>query len=393
MWIEWYLFADLIQQTYLKLQQTVQKMTPQGVFLDADGLAEIDLGNGEHYSAKEALNMYFQTGSIIGRSLTSEGDPNPGKVPIQELPGSNPTQLEALIGYMNFNIDQIRAVTGVNEARDGSDPDQYSLVGVQKLAAANSNTATRHILHASNYITKKLAEGICQRFQDVIEFHPTKEEFIGAIGRFSVGSLEELNNVHLHDFGIQIELEPDEDEQQLVEANIQQALAQQLITLGDAIAVRQIKNVKLANEFLKVRFRAKKKQDQEDAAANAQSQAEAQAQAQQAIENAKAQSEAIKNQSKIQVEQSKVQSEIEKLHVEAQQKKELMLLEFELNVKLKQMELEANAQTEMLKMQGQAQADTISSPPTNPKPKKPFESAKNDTLEGGQITSNQFEPK
>ena len=386
-------FADLIQQTYLKLQQTVQKMTPQGVFLDADGLAEIDLGNGEHYSAKEALNMYFQTGSIIGRSLTSEGDPNPGKVPIQELPGSNPTQLEALIGYMNFNIDQIRAVTGVNEARDGSDPDQYSLVGVQKLAAANSNTATRHILHASNYITKKLAEGICQRFQDVIEFHPTKEEFIGAIGRFSVGSLEELNNVHLHDFGIQIELEPDEDEQQLVEANIQQALAQQLITLGDAIAVRQIKNVKLANEFLKVRFRAKKKQDQEDAAANAQSQAEAQAQAQQAIENAKAQSEAIKNQSKIQVEQSKVQSEIEKLHVEAQQKKELMLLEFELNVKLKQMELEANAQTEMLKMQGQAQADTIASPPSNPKPKKAFESAKNDTLEGGQITSNQFEPK
>ena len=388
-------FADLIQQTYLKLQQTVQKMTPAGVYLDADGLAEIDLGNGEHYSAKEALNMYFQTGSVIGRSLTSEGDPNPGKIPIQELPGSNPTQLEALIGYMNFNIEQIRAVTGVNEARDGSDPDQYSLVGVQKLAAANSNTATRHILHASNYITKMLAKGVCIRFKDVMEFHPAKESFIGAIGRFSVGSLEELNNVPLHEFGIQIELEPDEAEQQLVEANIQAALAKDQILLADAIAIRQIKNVKLANEYLKYRFKKKQEDDQANAAANAESQAQAQAQAQQAIEQAKAQSEAIKNESKIQVEQSKVESEIRKLEVEAKHKKDLMLLEFELNVKLKQMELEANHNTEMAKLAGApgGEGQGLDSPPKDPKPKKAFESKKNDTLEGGQITSNQFGPK
>ena len=388
-------FADLIQQTYLKLQQTVQKMTPAGVFLDADGLAEIDLGNGEHYSAKEALNMYFQTGSVIGRSLTSEGDPNPGKIPIQELPGSNPTQLEALIGYMNFNIDQIRAVTGINEARDGSDPDQYSLVGVQKLAAANSNTATRHILHASNYITKKLAEGICIRFKDVMEFHPAKEAFIGAIGRFSVGSLEELSNVPLHEFGIEIEVEPDEDEKQLIEANIQAALAKDQILLADAIAIRQIKNVKLANEYLIFRFKKKQEADQANAAANAQSQAEAQAQAQQAIEQAKAQAESIKNESKIAVENAKIQTEIQKIEVEAQQKKELMMLEFELNMRLKQMELNMSHNTEMAKISAQGQGDQgpLSSPPSNPKPKKAFESKKNDTIEGGQITTNQFEPK
>ncbi len=385
-------FADLIQQTYLKLQQSVQKMTPSGVFLDADGLAEIDLGNGTHYTAKEALNMYFQTGSVIGRSLTSEGDPNPGKIPIQELPGSNPTQLEALIGYMNFNIDQIRQVTGVNEARDGSDPDQYSLVGVQKLAAANSNTATRHINHASQYLTRRLAEGICTRFKDVLEFHPAKESFIGAIGRFSVGSLEELKNVPAHEFGIQIELDPDEDEKQIVEANIQAALAKDQILLADAIAVRQIKNVKLANEYLKFRFKKKQEQDQQNAQANAQAQAEAQAQAQQAIENAKAQSETIKNESKIAVERAKIESEIKKIEVEAQQKKELMQFEFELNMKLKMLEIQGNMDTEKMKMDG-ANENSIASPPTDPKPQKAFESKKNDTLEGGQITTNQFDPR
>ena len=152
-------YADLIQLTHLKLQQAIQRMTPSGVYLDADGIAEVDLGNGTNYNAQEALNMYFQTGSIIGRSLTVDGDGNTGRVPIQELPGGGGQQIQVLIGAYNNYLQMIRDITGLNEARDGSDPDPNSLVGVQKLAAANSNTATRHILHSSmkafdkNYLT------------------------------------------------------------------------------------------------------------------------------------------------------------------------------------------------------------------------------------------------
>ena len=131
-------YADLIQLTHLKLQQAIQRMTPSGVYVDADGLAEIDLGNGTSYNPQEALNMYFQTGSIIGRSLTVEGDPNPGKVPIQELPGGGGNQVQLLIGAYNQYLQKIRDITGLNEARDGSDPDPKALVGVQKMAAANS---------------------------------------------------------------------------------------------------------------------------------------------------------------------------------------------------------------------------------------------------------------
>ena len=217
-------YADLIQLTHLKLQQAIQRMTPSGVYLDADGLAEIDLGNGTSYNPQEALNMYFQTGSIIGRSLTVEGDQNPGKVPIQELPGGGGGQIQVLIGAYNQYIQMMRDVTGLNEARDGSDPDPKALVGVQKLAAANSNVATRHILQASMAITVTLAECIALRFKDVLNFHPTKEAFIGALGMFSVGSLEELKNLNLHDFGIFLELEPDEEAKTMLESNIHTAL-------------------------------------------------------------------------------------------------------------------------------------------------------------------------
>jgi len=391
-------YADLVQLTHLKLQQAIQRMTPSGVFIDADGLAEVDLGNGTSYNAQEALNMYFSTGSIIGRSLTVEGDPNPGRVPIQELPGSQGGQIQVLVGAYNQYIQMMRDVTGLNEARDGSDPDPNSLVGVQKLAAANSNTATRHILSSSMYITLSLAEAICLRFKDVLEFHPTKEAFIGALGQFSVASLEEMKNLHLHDFGIFLELMPDEEEKSLLEANIQMALSRDSINLEDAIDIREVKNLKLANQLLKIRRIRKQQMDQQQAQAASVAQAEAQGAAQVQIEEAKAQAEQVKTESKIQYRQADIEFEIKKLEVEAQTKKELMQFEYELNVQLK--ELELKAQKELVEQQNQTQKDvasiktstaTLSGPPSSGKPAKSFESKGNDVLGG--IDLSRFSPK
>ena len=397
-------FADLIQLTHLKLQQTIQRLTPSGVYLDADGLAEIDLGNGTSYNPQEALNMYFQTGSIIGRSLTQDGDPNPGKVPIQELPGGGGGQVEILIGAYNQYLQNIRDITGLNEARAADDPDPYALVGVQKLAAANSNTATRHIMFAGLSIFLRLAEAISLRFKDVLQFHPQKEAFINSIGRFSVGSLKEMENLHIHDFGIFLEVEPDEEEKQLLEANIQAALAKDSIFLEDAIDIREIKNTKLANQLLKYRRIRKQEQDQQNAESTQKAQAEAQAQAQAQIEQAKAQSEQIITQSKIQLEDAKTNFEIKKLGVDVDAKKELMQYEFDLNLKLKQMEI--GAQKDMANLNAKNSVEVAEknnqsaekrekmkqgSVKGSGKPKKSFESAGNDVLGG--IDLGDFEPK
>ena len=372
-------YADLIQLTHLKLQQVIQRMTPSGVYLDADGLAEIDLGNGTNYNPQEALNLYFQTGSVIGRSMTVDGDMNPGKVPIQELPGGGGQQSQALIQAYNYYLQMLRDVTGLNEARDGSDPDPYALVGVQKLAAANSNTATRHILHSSLYITSTLAEAISVRIKDVLAYHPQRDAMIGGIGRFSVGALKEMDNLHMHDFGIFLELDPDEDEKQLVENNIQVALSRDQIHLEDIIDIRQVKNIKLANQLLKYRRTKKEATDQLKAERNIAAQSQANAQAAQAAEMAKAQSENMKVEAKGKLAQLQAQLDIQKLESEAQTKRELMQYEFDLNMKLKGMELDAKKQIELQK------------PVSNPEPKKAFESAGNDVLGG--IDLSRFEPR
>jgi hypothetical protein len=394
-------FADMIQLTHLKLQQVLSRMVPDGVYLDADGLAEIDLGNGTNYNPQEALNMFFQTGSVIGRSFTSEGDLNPGKVPIQEIQSSNGSaKMQSLIGTYNYYLQMIRDTTGLNEARDGSMPDKNALVGVQKLAAANSNTATRHILQAGLFLTQDVSECLSLRISDILEYSPTADAFIQAIGSHNVATLEEMSELHLYDFGIFIELMPDEEEKAMLENNIQVALQQQLIELTDAIDLREIKSIKLANQLLKIRRQQKLERDQVIAQQNIQAQAQANMQTQQASAQLEVQKEQAKAQAEAQLEQMKAQMEAQKMQQEVQHKKELMELEFMMNMQLKNMEVEAqkskekekeDRKDERTRIQATQQSELIDQRKSE-KPPKNFESAGNDILGGG-FDLGAFDPR
>jgi len=385
-------FADMIQLTHLKLQQVLSRMVPDGVYLDADGLAEVDLGNGTNYNPQEALNMFFQTGSIIGRSFTSEGDMNPGKVPIQEITsGSGGNKMQALIGNYNYYLQMIRDVTGLNEARDGSMPDKNALVGVQKLAAANSNTATRHILQAGLYLTAETAECLSLRISDIIEYSPTRDAFIQAIGAHNVATLEEMSELHLYDFGIFIELQPDEEEKAVLENNIQMALQQQSIELEDAIDLREIRNIKLANSLLKIRRKKKEAKDRQLQMENIQAQTQSNTQAAQAAAQTEVQKEQALAQGKAQFEQMKAQIDSQKMQQEAELKKELMALEFQYNMQLKGVEVggmkerekqKEDRKDERTKIQATQQSEMIEQRKSG-KPPKNFESAGNDILGGG----------
>ena len=394
-------FADMIQLTHLKLQQVLSRMTPDGVYLDADGLAEVDLGNGTNYNPQEALNMFFQTGSVIGRSFTSEGDLNPGKVPIQEITsGSGGNKMQALIGNYNYYMQMIRDCTGLNEARDGSMPDKNALVGIQKLAAANSNTATRHILQAGLYLTAETAECLSLRISDILEYSPTADAFIQAIGSHNVATLEEMSELHLYDFGIFLNLQPDEEEKAILENNIQMALQQQTIELEDAIDLREIKNIKLANQLLKIRRQKKQERDRQLQLENIQAQTQSNTQAAQAAAQMEVQKNQALTQSELQIEQTKAQLNAGKMQQEVAHKKELMALEFQYNMQLKGIEVDGmkgrekqkeDRKDERTKIQASQQSEMIEQRNSG-KPPKNFESAGNDILGGG-FDLGSFDPR
>ena len=393
-------FADMIQLTHLKLQQVMSRMIPDGIYLDADGLAEIDLGNGTNYNPQEALNMFFQTGSVIGRSMTADGDMNPGRVPIQEIRSGNGGQkLQSLIANYNYYLQMIRDTTGLNEARDGSTPDKNALVGIQKIAAANSNTATRHILQAGLFLTAEVAEALSLRISDIIEYSPTKDAFIQAIGAHNVATLEEMSELHLYDFGIFIELAPDEEEKALLENNIQQALSQKNIDLEDAIDLREIRNISLANQLLKIRRKQKQARDQQLQERNIQLQTQSNTQAAQNAAQIEMQKNQLMTQNEAQLEQMKNQLAIQKLQQEAEIKKQLMQVEFNMNMQLKQAEVEGmksrekekeDRKDERTRIQASQASELIDQRKSGSAPKR-FESSGNDVLGGFDLSG--FEPR
>ena len=332
-------FADLIQMTHLKIQQVVSRVVPDGVFIDADGLNEVDLGSGNAYNPEDALRLYFQTGSVVGRSYTQDGEYNNARVPITQLTSnSGASKMQMLIANYNHYLDMIRQVTGLNEARDGSTPDPNSLVGIQKLAALNSNTATRHILQGSLYVTRTIAECLSIRTADILEYADFRDEFAMQIGKYNLKILEDIKDLYMYDFGIFIEMAPDEEQKAMLEQNIQMALSQKDISLEDAIDIRELNNLKMANQLLKLKRKTKQEAEQAQRQQEQQMQAQMQMQAQQAKSQGEMQKIQMESQAKIQYRQADVAFEIEKLKNEAELKKQLMQTEFEYQMQLKGLE-------------------------------------------------------
>jgi len=383
-------FADLIQITHLKLQQVISRVVPDGVFIDADGLNEVDLGNGNAYNPEDALRLYFQTGSVIGRSYTGDGDYNQAKVPITQLTAnSGAAKTQMLLTNYNHYLSQIRQVTGLNEARDGSMPDPNSLVGLQKLAALNSNTATRHILDASLYVYKTMAEALTYRVGDILEYADFKDEFTNQIGKYNVNILNSISDLYIYDFGIFIEVAPDEEQKAMLEQNIQMALSKGGIDLEDAIDIREIRNIKLANQLLKAKRKSKQAREEKMAMQKQAMQQQGQMQAQEMAAQAAMAKEQQMIQGKMQLKQAEVSFEIEKLKQEAMLKQQLMQVEFQMQMQLKGADMQGlqqredqreDAKSERISQQNSEQSKLINQRKNN-LPPMTFESNE-DSLDG-----------
>ena len=392
-------FADLIQITHLKLQQVIARVVPDGVYIDADGLNEVDLGTGASYNPSDALRLYFQTGSVVGRSYTQEGEYNQGKIPIQQLTSnSGASKTQMLIANYNHYLDMIRSVTGLNEARDGSSPSPDALVGVQKLAALNSNTATRHILDGSLYIYRTLAEALTYRVADILQYSDFKEDFINKIGKYNVSILGEINELYIYDFGIFIELSPDEEQRAMLEQNIQMALSKGDINLEDAIDIREIRNLKLANQLLKVKRLAKQERDEKMEMQKQAMVSQQQLKSQEMAGQMSLQKINMETESKIKVKQAEIAFEIEKNKTEAMLKAQLMEQEFNYNLQLRGIDENALSQREdqrekakssRISQQNTEQSKLITQRKNNLPPQN-FESNE-DSLDGFDLA--EFEPR
>ena len=315
-------FADQIQLAHLKIQQLLAKARPKGAAFELGSMENVSKGDGTNFSPLELQEIYDQTGNIYYRRQADDGS-MANAVPIVELENGIGRDIMNLIQIYQYNLQMIRDVTGINEIRDASTPDKESLVGVQKLALLASNNATRNINEGFLSVTKRTGQSVSLRLQDVLENKKSLNIYTSSLGGSRMEAIELTKDLSLYDFGIFIDVAPDEEQKALLEQNIQISLAQKELRIEDAISVRSIKNVKSANQMLV--FRRKKYQEEQIKISEQQAKMNAQVQQQSAMVASQAKQQEV--QLSAQVEQSRVaiqsQADAGKMQLEYQLKEQL----------------------------------------------------------------------
>ena len=393
-------YVDQMQQIHIKLQQLIAKARPSGVFIDASGLEEIALGDGGTLDVMEVIKIYNETGNLIGTSTTDEGGyTSGGGQSIRELRNGIIGDLDKLIGSYNHYINLIRDAIGIAQGADATMPHPDTLVGVQQMVALSSNAATRHILDSMLNISERLGRGLSLRLKDIFKYSDLKKVYINAIGKMNVDVLKALKKYHLHDLGINIELKPDAQERQMLESNIDKALSKGVIFLDDAIDVRKISNIKLANELLKVRRRKREQQQQQFELQRIETQNQAQLQSTQMASQSKLQAIDAQTQGKLNEIEAERRAKIASINAEKEAKMELMQREFEYNLILQGQQEKIQSTREDIKHNRsiekqdrlKSQESELISQRANKSAPKSFESSEDNI--SGNIEMSELEPK
>lgn len=305
---------DKINITELKAEQIIQGITPDGIAIDIAALAEVELGDGKTQNPQDALNMYLQKGSYLYSSLNLGGEYNNAQKPFQEIvTGDSINKLKALRSENQSYLTQLTDVVGLNKASDASTPDRDSLVGVQKIAALNSNLATRHILDAASYITLETAKSVSYRISDILKYYPSlRDDLIQKIGATAVDDLDYIKDLHLSDFAIFLELEMDDEERAMLDQDLSIAIEKGYIGLDDKYKIRNFKVLNLAIQYLSVLIKKRAKIMQEQEAQKFKIQADENIRASQQAEQFKQETARIEGEVKKEVQTVMSDGEIEK---------------------------------------------------------------------------------
>ena len=335
---------DKLNILELKAEQIIQKIQPDGFIIDPDAIAELDFGGGSVYTPQNIIDMFFQTGSIFARSFGANGDPMYSK-PITELrTGDSLNKLQALRVERGGYLELMRDVIGLNKASDASTPDKDSLVGIQKLAALNSNIATRHILFGKKYIIKGTAEGVSYRIGDLLKYSHLKEDFARKIGATAVMDLEEIIKLHLFDFGIFIDLYLDIEEKAKLEADLSVEIANGTLSFADKYKILSIPNFKYAVNYATILRDKRMKEVQKRKMEEIQAQSQANTQSAQAAEGARQQTAQIIGQIEMQKQELVNQGLVAKEQTKGNETRQTLETKFLGDFQLKQMEVTGQIQ-------------------------------------------------
>lgn len=298
-------FADMLQLIHLKIQQAIAKAKPDGLMVDIEALENVQLGKGGELVPIELHDIYEQTGVYYYRGKTLDGGYQ--SRPIQEI-SNHIKNINELVFTYNHYLNMIRDTTGVNEVMDGTSPKGDQLVGVRQQAMEAGNNAIYDITHAAMQLFKRVSEDLLKSIQVIPRDSILYRAYENSIGKEKAALITTFRDLPMFNFGVLVDKDMDDTDKAYLEQNIQTALSAQDIDLEDAIMIRKVKDIKLAERMLIIRRKKRMRENQEIAMQNSQMQSQMQVQAAQAASEAR--KEEVQFESLLDIEKKKVEHQI-----------------------------------------------------------------------------------
>lgn len=314
------LFNDL-QNMSIKLQTFVAELKGDITEIDIDMLAELGIskGNKKLEAWEEAITMLNVKNIVIKKRADL------GELGVKEGTAAKVHQagagghITSLLNAYAFKVNEIRDITGINEARDGTISDD-ALLGVNEMRQMASNTVTKHIVDAAVDLNQKVCELISNRVLTIFkhkEASHIKEIYTNVVGKHMMDALEVLKDRSLHEFGFTFEMVPTNQELAKFEKSLELALGDGSIDVEVKVMAEDLAktSINIAYEYLFFHRKKRNKERMEEQMALAKNKSENDSAAAKAKVEAEIQGFGVKKQ--IEVQAAKELSKIKVMEADA----------------------------------------------------------------------------
>lgn len=306
---------DELQIAWYKLQQVIAEARPKGIMIEIGALEEVNLGKGgEALSPASILDLYYQKGVLVYRKMDPAGNMTNYR-PIEELTGGVGDEVIRWSQTIEFLVNKLRDITGLNEYTDGSTPDSRTLTTIANMANEGTNNSLYAVTDTERDIFERLTYSLAQRIQ-ILAKKGKASGYKNAVGSASVEFMKLNPQVSMHEFGIKIEDKPTDMQKERLRQMAEQMAGADMIDFEDLMVIEQMESFKAAQMLLAYKIKRRKKEKQQESLALQEANARAQ-------------------------QQSTVVSE--------EEKRKTLQLEYDLKLRNLQVELEANLQEAGLK--------------------------------------------
>lgn len=251
-------YLDDYQLTMLKIQNFKNRSVPSGWWINLDALENVALSKGgAAMQPKELLQMFFETGVLVGRSIGLDGNPLPANIqPVIPIENTAASELQMFFTDLVNTITAIEQMTGYNQITAG-DPNPKTLVPGYETANISTNDALYPMAFAETYLSERLAEDVLLRMQQGIKKGGI-EGYAPALNNNVLRFIQLSASIAMRDYGIMLEEKTTQEQKIWLMQLVQQDIANGYLDTSDAILIINTHNAKQAMEILAYRVKKAK---------------------------------------------------------------------------------------------------------------------------------------